>query len=52
MANINSVHSGWIKTDDVSLYFRNEIDKIDTNEQENDEENSKKKRKGWWSLKS
>ena len=29
-----------------------EIDKIDTNEQENDEENSKKKRKGWWSLKS
>ena len=28
------------------------IDKIDINEQENDEENSKKKRKGWWSLKS
>ena len=32
MANINAVHSGWIKTDDVSLYFRNEIDKIDTND--------------------
>ena len=29
-----------------------EIDKIDINEQENVEENSKKKRKGWWSLKS
>jgi ribonuclease E len=29
-----------------------EIDKIVTNEQENDVENSKKKRKGWWSLKS
>ena len=29
-----------------------DIDKIDTNEQENDEENLKKKRKGWWSLKS
>jgi hypothetical protein len=32
MVNINSVHSGWIKTDDVSLYFRNEIDKIDTSD--------------------
>ena len=29
-----------------------EIDKIDTNEQETVEENLKKKRKGWWSLKS
>ena len=22
-SNMNSVHSGWIKTDDVSLYFKN-----------------------------
>jgi ribonuclease E len=29
-----------------------EIDKNDANDQENGEENSKQKRKGWWSLKS
>ena len=32
MANINAVHSGWIKTDDVSLYFRNETDSLNTND--------------------
>lgn len=29
-SDMNSVHSGWIKTDDVSLYFKNSMDNQDT----------------------